>query len=99
MIADPYNTLNIDANILTLTDHASDYLSDTISHYYSTFWRGPYSTTTDDVVELELELPVRTQTPTATNGEPVQTIAIDDRPVVNRNEQISDNDNMNCSLC
>jgi hypothetical protein len=73
--------------IFTLTDHASNYISDTISHYYSTYWRGAYSTTTDDVVEPELL--IRSQAPTATNGEPVQTIVIGDEPV-NQIEQISD---------
>jgi hypothetical protein len=39
------------------------------------------------------QLQIRTQAPTATNGEPVQTIVIDDG-LVDRNEQISDNDKM-----
>lgn len=72
----------------TKIDYASDYISDTISTYYSTYWRGPYITTTDDVVE-----PVRTGrthgAPTSTNGEPVQPIVIDDE-LVNQTEQIEE---------
>ena len=69
-------------------DYASDYISDTISIYYSTYWRGPYITTTDDVVE-----PSRTSRrhpPTTSNGEHVQTIVIDDE-LVNQVEKIGDN--------
>lgn len=74
--------------IFTQIDYASDYISDTISTYYSTYWRGPYITTTDDVVE-----PSRTSRlhpPTTTNGEPVQVIVVDDE-LVNQVEQIGSN--------
>jgi hypothetical protein len=84
------------------TDYASEYISDTISVYYSTYWRGPYITATDDIVD-----PMRTrqpQIPTTTNGDLVQTIVIDDEPVASADqtgnnviidsnaEQMNDND-------